>query len=377
MKITEQPGKCTGLYVLGSLYPYVTGGMEVFNYYFLNYQLQESADRIIYLGENPTVHSKGHFIVLKKRWPVRFFYPFQFFMAVFKLRKQLNYAYVSYAEQSWIIAYSHSVVLRLFNIPYFITIHWGKEPDWEFPYPFISYFKNARAVIGVSKPVCLAFKKRIPQQDFQYIPPLIPFLRSESSKNDLKTRLGFSREERILLFVGSLKEMKNPGRIIEAFHKLGTDYLEKENIRSIIAGEGNMRNDLKKKIEVYGLDRYIRLEGLVSRQNMPDYYKAADLYIISSDYEGTSVSLLEAMYNQLIIIASNAPGINEMLTHEKNALLYETNDTTILADTIKRGFNDKQLGERLSRQAFDDFNQNYSYDSMIKKYQDIFSSASF
>ena len=376
MNINGKPDKCTGLYVLGSLYPYVTGGMEVFNYYFLNYQLHESADRIIYLGENPTGHSKEHFIELKKRWPVRFFYPFQFFSIVFKLRKQLNYAYISYAEQSWIIAYSHSVVLRLFKIPYFITIHWGKEPDWKFPYPFISYFKNARAAIGVSKPVCLAFKKKIPQQDFQYIPPLVPFQRSESSKNDVKWRLGFPPEERILLFVGSLKEMKNPDKIIEAFHKLGPDYLEKEHIRLIIAGEGAMRNDVKKRIETCRLDKYIRLEGLVSRQNMPDYYKAADLYIISSDYEGTSVSLLEAMYNQLIIIASDAPGINEMLTHEKNALLYATNDTTVLAETIKRGFTDEQLGERLSRQAFDDFNQNYSYDSMIKKYQDIFSSAS-
>ena len=47
---------------------------------------------------------------------------------------------------------------------------------------------------------------------------------------------------------------------------------------------------------------------------IPDYYKTADFYIISSDYEGTSLSLLEAMFNKLAIIASDAPGINRMLT---------------------------------------------------------------
>jgi glycosyltransferase involved in cell wall biosynthesis len=366
-----------GLYILGSLYPYVTGGMEIFNYYFLNYQLSDTKNTIYYLGERRTESPNGFFIPFKKRWPVKLFYPIQFFISVFKVRKLVNFAYLSYAEQSWIIVYSQSFILRFFKIPYIITIHWGKEPDWKFRYPFVTYFRNAHAVIGVSEPICISFKKSIPDQEFHFIPPLIPFQQSVKSKQELKTRLGFGNNEKILLFVGSLKAMKNPDKIIDAFGKVGNGWLEKENVRLVIAGKGDMEKELTRRIADYQLGKYIRLEGLVARDTIPDYYKAADAYIISSDYEGTSLSLLEAMYNRLTIIASDAPGINRMLIHEQNALLYETKNSSRLAESIKRIFSDPLLAEYLAERAFTDFNAKYSYLSMIKEYQSIFSSVSF
>ncbi|HXB29249.1 MAG TPA: glycosyltransferase family 4 protein, partial [Puia sp.] len=323
-----------------------------------------------------TDNEGGIYIQLKKRWPVRIFYPIQFFKAVYKLRNRIDYAYISYAEQSWIISFSNSLILRYFKIPYIITIHWGKEPDWKFKYPFIYYFRHAWAVIGVSEPVCTAFKKTIPDQEFQYVPPLIPFIHSRGQKSDLKKKLGYLNEEKLLLFVGSMKAMKNPDKIILAFQKIGSKSLEEQNIRLILVGTGDMDNHLKEMIEKYQLEKYIRMEGLVNRDAIPDYYKASDAYVISSDYEGTSLSLLEAMYNSLVIIGSNAPGINKMLVNEQNSLLYETSNTDQLAETIIRVFSDHKLSKNLAEKAFKDFNLQYSYESMIKKYQTIFSSVS-
>lgn len=363
-----------GLYVLGSLYPQVTGGMEIFNYYFLNQQLQKNRGSIFYLGEKSTGNQNGALVSFKKRRPTRFFYPFQFFFAVWKLRKMLDYAYISYAEQSWLICYATSLTLRFFNIPYIITIHWGKEPDWRFSYPFVSYFRHAHAVIGVSEPICSAFKKVIPGKEFQYIPPLIPFVRNPGTRSASKNKLGYQNEEKILLFVGSLKAMKNPDKIIEALRVVGTEFLESQQIRLLFAGKGEMENALTERVERYRLGKYIRFDGLVSREMIPEYYNAADVYIISSDYEGTSVSLLEAMFNRLPIIASDAPGINGMLAHEYNALLYETTDTEHLAETVKRIFSDQVLADGLAENARADFQKKYSYDSMMEKYQTVFSS---
>jgi glycosyltransferase involved in cell wall biosynthesis len=351
----------------------VIGGMEIFNYYFLNHQLRESTCSIYYLGENKADQSNGHFIHIKRRWPTRLYYPFQFFFAVLKLRGKLDYAYISYAEESWIMSFARSLTLRLFNIPYFIAIHWGKEPDWKFRYPYVFYFRHAHAVIGVSEPICKAFKKAVPGQEFIYIPPLIPFQQSIRGKSAIKEHLGYLNQEKILLFVGSLKPMKNPDKILEAFRIIGPDYLESQNIRLIFAGNGEMDVELREKVEKYELGAYIRFEGLVSRENIPDYYKAADFYVISSDYEGTSLSLLEAMFNKLAIIGSDAPGINRMLQHEQNALLYETTNTKQLAETLIRIFEDPRLAEKLSERVFSDFNSQYSYESMIEKYESVFS----
>ena len=168
--------------------------------------------------------------------------------------------------------------------------------------------------------------------------------------------------------------MKNPDKIIEAFRLVSTEFLDAHQIRLLFAGKGEMENEIRERVERYRLGKYIRFDGLVSREMIPEYYHAADVYIISSDYEGTSVSLLEAMFNRLPIIASDAPGINGMLAHEYNALLYETADTEQLAETIKRIFSDPVLADRLAENARADFQKKYSYDSMMEKYQSVFSS---
>src|SRR5450631_1849451 len=123
---SQNKSKNAGLYILGSLYPYATGGMEIFNYYFLNHQLKNPDNTIFYLGENKTDLATGHFVPLQRLRPQRFFYPFQFFFTVLKLRKKLDFVYLCFAEQSWIIPFAHSLALRFFNIPYIVTIHWGK-----------------------------------------------------------------------------------------------------------------------------------------------------------------------------------------------------------------------------------------------------------
>jgi glycosyltransferase involved in cell wall biosynthesis len=363
------------LYVLSSLYPNTIGGMEIFNYYFLSHQLIHAQATIYYsTPDNAVLNDNGHLIPLKKIWPVRLFYPIQFFFLIWKLRKKIDLTYLSHAKQSWIILFSQSLILRLFKIPYVITIHSGKAPDWKFKYPFKSFFANADYVIGVSEPICAAFKRVIPNQAFHYIPPLIPFETASKSKEELRKELGYSDSDNILLYVGSIKGMKNPDKIVSAFEKLGVDFLQKKNIKMVFAGSGEMQAQIKKMISEYHLDNYIEMLGLVSRENIPDYYRLADAYIISSDYEGTSLSLLEAMFNKLPIIGSNAPGINKMLKHEQNAFLYSTHNTDELAATIKRIFLDKAISAKLAENALIDFHAKYSFESIMQQYEEVFSS---
>ncbi len=376
MKSSTRKNKNACLYVLGSIYPHVTGGMEIFNYYFLNYCLNKNNRIIYYYTPQRTVSTNGNFIPQKNIWPVRIFYPLQFLYLIWKLRGKIDFVYISYAQQSWIISFSQSFILRLFRIPYIITIHSGKEPGWKFAYPFKFYFRHADYVVGVSEPICAAFKKVIPEQTYHYIPPLVPFEKSMKSKDELKTVLGFQKDDRVLLYVGSLKGMKNPDKIVTAFSKIDLSFLDHHKIKMVFVGIGEMQNELNKLIMAYRLNDYVRIAGWIRREIIPDYYQMADAYIISSDYEGTSLSLLEAMFNELAIIGADSPGINRMLIHEQNALLYNAASTNELAANIVRLFSDDLLRNRISKQAHADFNGKYSFESMMEKYEEIFASAS-
>jgi glycosyltransferase involved in cell wall biosynthesis len=142
----------------------------------------------------------------------------------------------------------------------------------------------------------------------------------------------------------------------------------------IYAGSGDMGNSLKQDVSESSLENVIHFAGLVNREKIPEYFKMADYYIISSDYEGTSVSLLEAMFNKLPIIASNAPGINRMVSDKQTALLFETKNVTGLKAAMQILLENKELADSLASNAYMDYEEKYSYDAMIRSYEQIFSS---
>ena len=124
------------------------------------------------------------------------------------------------------------------------------------------------------------------------------------------------------------------------------------------------------------LEDCVFFPGMIPRESIQDYYAIADYYIIGSDYEGTSVSLLEAMYNTIPIIAADSPGINRMLQSGRNALFYPPHDPLALAKCIQLITNDNELANNLAVQAKRDFDEKYSYETMIAGYEDIFKSVS-
>jgi glycosyltransferase involved in cell wall biosynthesis len=133
-----------------------------------------------------------------------------------------------------------------------------------------------------------------------------------------------------------------------------------------------MMEELKSFAAEKNLHGSVFFPGMISREKIPDYFAMADYYIIASDYEGTSVSLLEAMFNKLPIIAADSPGLHDMLQHNQNALLYPAHDIEGLANCIVNMTQDNLLAQHLAEKANKDFIEKYSYSLMIEKYQELF-----
>ncbi|HEU4608793.1 MAG TPA: glycosyltransferase, partial [Chitinophagaceae bacterium] len=143
-------------------------------------------------------------------------------------------------------------------------------------------------------------------------------------------------------------------------------------LKLIMLGAGEMMPQLKQYLADHGLEEDVLLPGLQPRESMPDWYAIADYYIIGSDYEGSSVSLLEAMFNQLPVIGADSPGINAMLGHAVNALLYPVRDYEKLAEQIRLLQEEPDFAARLAARAKSDYESNYSFEAMMKSYEIIF-----
>ena len=134
-----------------------------------------------------------------------------------------------------------------------------------------------------------------------------------------------------ILSIGRLTDQKDQITLIRALNILKN---EKLKFRLYLIGQGYNYNKISKYIESHNLKKNIKLAGF--KKNAYNYMNSADLFILSSKYEGLPNVLLEAQYLGVPIISSNCPtGPKEILLNGKAGTLFKTGNHFELAKKIK------------------------------------------
>jgi len=124
-----------------------------------------------------------------------------------------------------------------------------------------------------------------------------------------------------LLAVGRLHPVKNYSFLIQAcvdLRRQGLDFL------CWIVGDGPEQVALSRQIIKLGLHGRVHLVGHVPHASVSDYYRHADLVVMTSRSEGIPVVLMEAMSHGKLVLAPNITGIPELVEHQKTGFLYDT-----------------------------------------------------
>lgn len=151
---------------------------------------------------------------------------------------------------------------------------------------------------------------------------------------------------RRILTVGSLKGAKNHALLLEALARLDTD----PDARLIILGEGALRPTLERKIEVLGIADRVSLPG--STLDPHPYYASADLFVLSSDYEGYPLVLVEAMLHGLRIVSTDCrSGPREILHDGKYGRLVSPGAADELAVAMREALDGTHEPEAIRRRA--------------------------
>ncbi|WP_226637318.1 glycosyltransferase family 4 protein [Novosphingobium profundi] len=148
--------------------------------------------------------------------------------------------------------------------------------------------------------------------------------------------------------VGRLTYQKGFDRLIEAFADIAADYPE---WRVAIWGEGPDREALEARIRERGMEGRIVLRGLGERPR--SWIREADLFVLSSRYEGFPNALAEAMAAGLPVLATRCDfGPEDMISDGENGLLVEDEGTSpALGTALARLLDDAPLRERLGKAA--------------------------
>jgi len=188
-------------------------------------------------------------------------------------------------------------------------------------------FKTCRALILQSEDQKSFFSEEV-QKKSVVIPNPINSLYIKNQKTE------YTAYSHKIVAAGRLSEQKNYKMMIDAVKLVSTEY---EDVELKIYGTGELEEKLNAYIKEQGLEGTVRLMG---RSNeLYNVYKKADVYVMSSDYEGMPNALAEAMAIGLPCISTDCKtGPRDLITDEENGYLVPCDDAEALAMRIKYVF---------------------------------------
>ena len=163
----------------------------------------------------------------------------------------------------------------------------------------------------------------------------LQFRRDRTREHAVREQLGIEPGDFVVGSVGRLEPQKRFDLLIDAVASLRADH---PRLRCLIAGDGSLRQALTDQITRLGLDGVCSLLG--HRDDVQALHHAFDLYVQSSDYEGTPNSVLEAMALETPVVATDVGGTAEIVANDRDGLIVPAGDRDALASAMKQAVAD-------------------------------------
>ena len=163
------------------------------------------------------------------------------------------------------------------------------------------------------------------------------------------------------IMVAGFRHEKDQETIIRAYTLLPSQY------HFLFIGSGKKMNDCKRMAQELGLENRIHFLG--SRMDVPNLLKSVDFVVMSSHYEGLSLSSIEGMASGKPFIASNVAGLKEIV--EGYGLLFEHQNERELSNIILTLDKDRELYNTIIKQCQAKASM-YDISVMAKQYNDVY-----
>jgi glycosyltransferase involved in cell wall biosynthesis len=178
----------------------------------------------------------------------------------------------------------------------------------------------------------------VPPDHVSVLPNPSPPLRELRPRDELRAELGLGGIA--LAFAGRLTAQKSLGVAFEAI-------AANDGVTLLVAGEGDERASLERRVDELGLDGRVRFLGPLPRERVLELFRAADASILSSSWENFPHTVVEALAVGTPVLATATGGVAEVVRDGENGLLVPSGDAAALADAVRRFVADGALRERL------------------------------
>lgn len=176
-----------------------------------------------------------------------------------------------------------------------------------------------------------------------------------------KSEFNLGPENKIILQVSAFRPQKDQPTLIKALAKLESE------VHLFLAGNGEMKDSCIALAQQLKIEERVHFLGI--RKDIPQLLKTADIVVLSSFYEGLSLSSVEGLASEKPFIASDVPGLTEVV--KDAGLLFPQGDSDTLAKRINSLFLDKDLYHKT---ALDCVQRSKKYDinMMVSKHLELY-----
>jgi glycosyltransferase involved in cell wall biosynthesis len=183
----------------------------------------------------------------------------------------------------------------------------------------------------------------------------------------IRASFGFEPDAPLVLFAGRLAEQKRVGDLLKAIDLV--QHIQPD-VRTLIAGDGPLRDRLAETAHAYDLNGRVRFLG--HRDDVPQLLAAANLVVLPSAYEGLPNIVLEAMRFRKPVVATAAPGTTELVVDGQTGILVPVGDTKLLARAIRDIVRDPTLAHRMGEAGRARVEADFGADAMVAQFAALY-----
>jgi len=195
------------------------------------------------------------------------------------------------------------------------------------------------------------------------------FQPNSTMRASFRKEMGLTDEHICIGSVGYLRPIKNHILLMKAGKEICHQY---HNVRICLIGEGPEKEKLMLAAQENGIQAQVIFCG--ARHDIPLVLNGMDVFVLPSLNEGLPNAVLEAMATKIPVIASHVGGVPEVVQNEENGLLFTSNDPTSLTRKLEDLISYPEKRKMLAQNGRDRVVSQFSLDSMVKAYEDLYQS---
>lgn len=194
----------------------------------------------------------------------------------------------------------------------------------------------------------------------------LPF---DNGKETLSKILSEKKGNPAIQVVGTIAVFRFQKRLVEWIKVFATALKNNPDLRGVIVGNGPYAEELLQLRAELGLEKHLFLPGL--QTNTKDWFSIMDVFMMSSEFEGLPIALLEAMSMECTIVTTDAGGVKEVIRDGLDGLVAGVDEFEKLADKLQL-LQDNDVRLKLAQNARKRVVEAFSLQRMVGELEELY-----